>query len=360
MAKKRAAAPSFALEHVRNIGIIAHIDAGKTTTTEQIYYYTGSVHRVGSVDDGNTITDWDPQEQEKGITIVSAAVTTHWQPPGGEPHRINIIDTPGHIDFTAEVERALSVLDGAIGIFCAVGGVQAQSETVWRQADAYGVPRIAYVNKLDRSGADYFEVLKDIGARLEGSPLAVQIPIGREKDFRGVVDLVTMKAWIWHGDEAPLPPPTEEEVPADLLEEAQLYREELVDRLGDIDDELAGRVIEELPIEPEHVRAALRRVTLARSAFPVLCGASFRHKGVQPLLDAICHYLPSPGDRPPVQGKRPRGKRIKDGGDREGWLDAIREPKRSAPFCALAFKTDSTPHGRAGLFADLLGLGDAR
>jgi len=342
MAKKKAPVDeTHPLERVRNIGIIAHIDAGKTTTTEQILYYTGKEHRIGSVDDGNTTTDSNEQEQNRGITIFSAAVTVHWKPSSWEDEatRINIIDTPGHIDFTAEVERALSVLDGAIAIFCGVGGVQAQSETVWRQANTYKVPRIAYINKLDRSGADFYEVLSGIGERLEGmTPLAVQVPIGEEREFRGVVDLLTMNAWLWvEGDPPPNPSPAE--LPEEVSEVAHLYREQLIESLCELDEETGNRFIEEGEMDAGFLRAAVRRVTLARKAFPVLCGASFRHKGVQPLLDAICAYLPSPADRPAVQGKRPKSKRKAGDEDEASWLDAEREPRHSAPFCALAFKT---------------------
>ncbi|MBX3465575.1 MAG: elongation factor G [Planctomycetes bacterium] len=324
---------------------MAHIDAGKTTTTEQILFYSGKQHRIGSVDEGNTTTDYLPQERERGITIVAAPVTTHWTPPGGEQHRINIIDTPGHIDFTAEVERSLSVLDGAIGVFCGVAGVQAQSETVWRQATRYRVPRMAYVNKLDRSGASFYEALQDIEARLVGmTPLAVQVPIGAEKEFRGVVDLLTMRAWTWAPGDPP-PPPVEGDIPEEVQDEAQLYREQLIERLADLDAEVGNRFLEEQEMDAPFLRAALRRVTLALKAFPVLCGASFRQKGVQPLLDAICHYLPSPTDRPAVKGKRPKSKRgVKTGGeDVEDWLEAERNPSPTAPFCALAFKTISSP-----------------
>ena len=355
MAKKKAQVTTYPLERIRNIGIIAHIDAGKTTTTEQMLFYTGKEHRIGSVDEGTTTTDWDPEEQQRGITIVSAAVTVHWTPrlfaasestsSDAPEHRLNIIDTPGHIDFTAEVERSLKVLDGAIGVFCGVAGVQAQSETVWRQANTYGVPRIAFVNKLDRSGANFYDVLTDIAERLPGiTPLAVQVPIGEEKEFRGVVDLVTMEAWEWE-DGSPPPEPKRIEIPEDTLDYAQLYREQLIERLGDLDDEVAQRILDEQPLDPEFLRAALRRVTLALEAFPVLCGASFRQKGVQPLLDAICHYLPAPSDRPPVKGKRPQSKRKVGEEDVDSWIDDSRRPDPGAAFCALAFKTVSAKTG---------------
>ena len=345
MAKKQGP-KGFPIERIRNIGIIAHVDAGKTTTTEQILYYSGKQHRIGAVDEGNTTTDYLPEEQERGITIVAAAVTTHWTPStSGVDHRLNLIDTPGHIDFTAEVERSLSVLDGAIGVFCGVAGVQAQSETVWKQASRYRVPRIAYVNKLDRSGASFQAVLEDIEARLDGLPLAVQLPIGAERDFKGVVDLLTLEAWTWTDGDPP-PPPERGAPPPDVLEEAQLWREQLVERLADLDEEVAARFLEEQPCDAPLLRAAIRRVTLSRRAFPVLCGASFRHKGTQPLLDAICDYLPSPLDRPPVQGKRPKGRKgALRHDDPDAWLEAERPPSPTAPFCAFAFKTISNPTG---------------
>lgn len=350
MAKKKSDG-RYPLERVRNIGIIAHIDAGKTTTTEQLLHYSGAMHRVGSVDEGNTTTDYDAQEQERGITIVSANVTIPWTPDtGGLPeHRINIIDTPGHIDFTAEVERALRVLDGAVAVYCGVAGVQAQSETVWRQANTYQVPRIAYVNKLDRSGANFFDVLVDLKENLEGMlPIPVQIPIGEEKDFEGVVDLVEMRAWLWV-DGSPAPPPTQQPIPEAVRETAELYRDEMITRLADLDEEVGMAYLALLeddgaePLTPELLRAGLRRATLARVAYPVLCGASFRNKGAQPLLDAICHYLPAPPDRPAIVGKAPKGKvKKRNLDDRESWEDTERAPKDSEPFSALAFKTISS------------------
>jgi elongation factor G len=342
--KKSAEQARYPLERVRNIGIVAHIDAGKTTTTEQILYYTGKEHRIGTVDDGNTTTDYDSMEQARGITIYSANVTVHWTPAplaGADQDevRINIIDTPGHIDFTAEVERALSALDGCVAIYSGVEGVQAQSETVWRQANAYQIPRIAYVNKIDRSGANFEDVYNDIGdERLEGmTPLAVQYPVGSEKDFRGVVDLVRMKAWLWNEGDPP-PDPELSEIPEEVEVEAQLYREELINKLTDLDEELTEKVLSDEEPSAEDIQAALRRVTLARTGFPVLCGSSFKHKGVQPLLDAVAAYLPSPQDRPPVQGKAPKSKRKLES-DVEGWNDVEREPRDSAAFCAMAFKT---------------------
>lgn len=352
MAKKKGAAAraAYPLDRLRNIGIIAHIDAGKTTTTEQILHYTGKEHRIGTVDAGNTTTDWYDQEQERGITIFSAVVTVHWTPraliedaPEDEV-RINLIDTPGHIDFTAEVERALSVLDGAVAVFCGVAGVQAQSETVWRQANSYRVPRVAYVNKLDRSGASFENVIGDIEARLEGMvALPVQVPVGEEKEFHGVVDLLRMKAWIWDEGDPP-PDPRLEEIPEGAKVMAEMYREQLIERLGDLDDEVGLRSMEGQDMDAAFLRAAIRRVTVALKAFPVLCGASYRHKGTQPLLDAIAAYLPSPVDRPPVKGKTPKSKR-KVETDIEGWLDSERPPSPTAPFCALAFKTETKSTG---------------
>jgi elongation factor G len=346
VAKKKAKDKGYSLNRMRNIGIIAHIDAGKTTTTEQILHYTGKEHRIGSVDEGNTVTDWRVDEQERGITIVSAAVTVHWSPAASEDeHRINVIDTPGHIDFTAEVERSLSVLDGAVGVFCAVAGVQAQSETVWKQANRYEVPRIAFVNKLDRAGGDFHNVVEDIKERLSEGPIpvAIQIPIGEEGDFNGVVDLIEMCAWTWENSDQP-PPPTRTEPEGELAENAALFRSEMLSQLSDFDDAFAERFLED-DLTPEFVRETLRRLTLERKVCPVLCGASFKHKGVQPLLDAICYYLPSPEDRPPVVGLRPKSKRRAGEEDLDGWLEATREPRHGAHFCALAFKTVSQKTG---------------
>ncbi|MCA8921289.1 MAG: elongation factor G, partial [Planctomycetes bacterium] len=339
---KKKAQESYPLERVRNIGIVAHVDAGKTTTTEQINYYTGAMHRIGTVDDGNTVTDYMAQEQERGITIVSANVTVHWTPATGVQHRINLIDTPGHIDFTAEVERALRVLDGAVGVFCGVAGVQAQSSTVWRQAGTYGVPRIAYVNKLDRTGANFYDVLTDLKERLEMLPIPVQIPIGEEKDFNGIVDLITQRAWTWDDGDPP-PPPVEGDVPEEVQDEVALYREQMIERIAELDDEVATAFLEERELTPELLRAGLRRITIACKGYPVLCGSSFKHKGVQPLLDAVCHYLPAPTDRPPIEGRAPKGKgkRRKDD-DQDAWEPASRAPSLDEPFCALAFKTVSS------------------
>ena len=346
MAKKKVKTEVYPLERVRNIGIIAHIDAGKTTTTEQILYYTGKEHRIGSVDEGNTATDWRVDEQERGITIVSAAVTVHWKARETE-HRVNIIDTPGHIDFTAEVERALSVLDGAIAVYCGVGGVQAQSETVWRQANSYKVPRIAYVNKMDRAGADFELAFKELKERLyDGpTPVAVQWPLGEEKEFYGVVDLVENKAYTW-GEADPPPPPEVGDVPAEVADAVEVMRADMLSAISDLDDEFGMAYLEdESSITPDMIRAALRKLTLERKLCPVLCGSSFKHKGVQPLLDAVCDYLPAPNDREPVVGKQPKSIRRAGDADTEDWKDVERAPDAKEPFAALAFKTLSQKTG---------------
>lgn len=346
MAKKKVKTEVYPLERVRNIGIIAHIDAGKTTTTEQILYYTGKEHRIGSVDEGNTATDWRVDEQERGITIVSAAVTVHWEARGSE-HRVNIIDTPGHIDFTAEVERALSVLDGAIAVYCGVGGVQAQSETVWRQANRYKVPRIAYINKMDRAGADFELAYKDIKERLyDGpTPVAVQWPLGEEKEFYGVVDLVENKAYTW-GEADPPPPPEVTDVPEDVADAVEVMRADLLSAISDLDDEFGMAYLEdEDSVTPEMIRASLRRLTLERKLCPVFCGSSFKHKGVQPLLNGVCDYLPAPLDREPVAGKQPKSIRRAGDADTDDWKDIERAPDPNAPFSALAFKTLSQKTG---------------
>jgi elongation factor G len=311
----------------RNIGIMAHIDAGKTTTTERILYYTGVSHRMGEVHDGAAIMDWMEQEQERGITITSAATTCHWR-----DHRINIIDTPGHVDFTVEVERSLRVLDGAVAVFCAVGGVEPQSETVWRQADKYRVPRVAFVNKMDRTGADFARVLEMIEARLGARPVPVQIPVGAEESFRGVVDLVRMRALIW--DEETLGASWhEEEVPAELRDEARKYRDRMIEALCEENDSLMEKYLAAEAVSDEQIRAGLRQGTLRLRFVPVLCGASFRNKGVQPLLDSVIDYLPSPLDVPPVTGVDPdTGKEV------------TRRASDAEPFSALAFKIVTDPY----------------
>ena len=323
---------SFPLEKTRNIGIMAHIDAGKTTTTERILYYTGRTHKMGEVHEGAAVMDWMEQEQERGITITSAATACEWK-----DHRINIIDTPGHVDFTVEVERSLRVLDGAIALFDSVAGVEPQSETVWRQADKYEVPRIAYVNKMDRVGADFFGAVKTMRERLGANPLPIQIPIGAEGDFRGVVDLIENKALIWNDELG-----TEfsyEEIPADLAEQAQQHRTELIEACADYDDELMEMYLGDEDIPHERIAKSLHRATLDIKVTPVLLGSSFKNKGVQPLLDAIVELLPSPLEVPPMTGLEP----AKKGEDGEP-VEAVREPSDSAPFSALAFKVMADPY----------------
>ena len=297
------------IDKTRNIGIMAHIDAGKTTTTERILYYTGKTHKMGEVHEGAAVMDWMQQEQERGITITSAATTCDWR-----DMRINIIDTPGHVDFTVEVERSLRVLDGAIALFCSVGGVEPQSETVWRQADKYGIPRIGYINKMDRIGADFFRGVDMMIERLGARPVPLQVPIGREADFRGVVDLVTMQAMVWT-DELGTAWETVA-IPDDLVELADEYRHRLIDAVADHSDVVMVAYLEGREVDPDDLRAAIRKATLDITITPVLCGSSFKNKGVQPLLDAVVDYLPSPLDVPPVHGLgaerrrgHPRGRR---------------------------------------------------
>jgi elongation factor G len=315
------------LERVRNIGIMAHIDAGKTTTTERILYYTGRTHKMGEVHEGAATMDWMAQEQERGITITSAATTAFWR-----DFRINIIDTPGHVDFTVEVERSLRVLDGAIAVFDSVAGVEPQSETVWRQADKYKVPRIAFINKMDRTGADFFASVQSMVDRLGARPVPVQLPIGQEEHFRGVVDLVEMKAVVWTDD---LGTSMEvEEIPAELVEQAHEYHHQLIDAVADHDDELLETYLEnEEKVTPEMLTRALRKATLDITVTPVLCGTAFKNKGIQPLLDAVIEYLPSPLDVPPIHGVDPRT-------DNE----LSRRPELDEPFAALAFKVMSDPY----------------
>jgi elongation factor G len=314
------------IEDVRNIGIMAHIDAGKTTTTERVLYYTGINYKIGEVHEGTATMDWMVQEQERGITITSAATTCFWN-----DHRINIIDTPGHVDFTIEVERSLRVLDGAVAVFCAVGGVEPQSETVWRQADKYRVPRIAFVNKMDRVGADFERVVSEIRDKLKAKPLVLQLPIGSEEKFTGVVDLVENRALIWDEDRLGANYRVEE-IPADLKESARGWREKMIETLADHDERIMEMFLEgkEEP-SPEQIRKAIRRATLDIAAIPVLMGSAFRNKGVQPMLDAVVDYLPSPLDVPPMMGKV---------GDKmeERW------PRDDAPFSALAFKIMNDPY----------------
>ena len=328
------------LEKTRNIGIMAHIDAGKTTTTERILFYTGRTHKMGEVHEGAAVMDWMEQEQERGITITSAATTASWN-----DHRINIIDTPGHVDFTVEVERSLRVLDGAIALFDSVAGVEPQSETVWRQADKYRVPRIAYINKMDRTGADFDFSVRTMKERLgadgktEGAGIAIpiQLPIGAEGDFKGIVDLVTMKAVVYKDDLGQ--DWGVEDIPADMQDAATEARTHLVEALADYDEQLMEDYLEEKPIEADRLREDIRKATLDISIFPVMCGSSFKNKGVQPLLDAVVDYLPSPLDVPPMEGLEPAAKGSDDGAE----TPAIREPSDDAPFSALAFKVMSDP-----------------
>lgn len=316
---------SIPLSRFRNIGIAAHIDAGKTTTTERILFYTGVVHRVGEVHEGNTTMDWMVQEKERGITITSAVTTAIWK-----EHCINIIDTPGHVDFTVEVERSLRVLDGGVFVFCAVGGVQPQSETVWRQADKYQVPRIAFVNKMDRIGASYFEVLEKMRERLGANPVAMQIPIGEEESFQGVVDLVRMKAVLYQDDS--VLNFTETDVPQDLAEQALEWREKLVEAAAEADDDLMAQYLDGGALSEEQIRVGIRKRTLSLDVVPVFCGSAFKNKGVQPMLDGVVDYLPAPTDLPPVKGVHPH-----TGKDEE------RPSDPSAPVSALIFKIQSDP-----------------
>jgi elongation factor G len=317
------------LSKLRNIGIMAHIDAGKTTTTERILYYTGRTHKMGEVHEGAAVMDWMEQEQERGITITSAATTSTWR-----DHRINIIDTPGHVDFTVEVERSLRVLDGAIALFDSVAGVEPQSETVWRQADKYKVPRIAYINKMDRTGANFDNAVKTMEQRLGAHPLPIQLPVGEEAGFEGVVDLVCERALLWKDE---LGTEWEEQgIPAHLVEAAHEARTHLIEACADYDDDLMEAYLAEEDISPERIKKALRQATLDIKVTPVLCGSSFKNKGVQPLLDAVIDYLPSPLDVPPVTGIEP----TPDGEGRQ----AVRPADDKAPFAALAFKVMADPY----------------
>lgn len=319
----------FTLEKTRNIGIMAHIDAGKTTTTERILYYTGRSHKLGEVHEGAATMDWMEQEQERGITITSAATTCEWA-----DHRINIIDTPGHVDFTVEVERSLRVLDGAVALFDSVAGVEPQSETVWRQADKYQVPRIAYINKMDRIGADFERGVQTMIDRLGAHPVPIQLPIGAEGDFKGIIDLIAMKAVVYNDDLGKDVSVTD--IPGELLDAAQAAREHLLEEVSHYDDELVEMILEEQEIPEPRLVEAIRKATLSSQLTPVLCGSSFKNKGVQPLLDAVIAYLPSPLDVPPVTGLEP----VKGGDDRE----ATRQADDSEPFAALAFKIMADPY----------------
>jgi elongation factor G len=322
------------LELFRNIGIIAHIDAGKTTTTERILYYTGKTHRLGSVDDGTTVTDWMDQERERGITIVSAAITTFWK-----DHQINVIDTPGHIDFTAEVQRSLRVLDGGVVVFDAVQGVEPQSETVWRQADRYGVPRICFVNKMDRVGASYENTIRMIRQRLGANAIAIQFPIGVEADFSGVIDLISEKAIVWEDELGA--EPKEVEIPADLRVEVNEAREIMIEQIAETDDELTLKFLEGIEISKEELKQGLRQAVVKGKATAILCGTSLRNRGVQLLLDAIVDYLPSPLDVPPVRTFDPDDESI----------EIMRFPRDDEPLSALVFKIVTDPYvGRLAYF----------
>jgi elongation factor G len=319
-------ARTISLEKTRNIGIMAHIDAGKTTTTERILYYTGINYKLGEVHEGTATMDWMVQEQERGITITSAATTCFWQ-----DHRINIIDTPGHVDFTIEVERSLRVLDGAVGVFCCVGGVEPQTETVWRQADKYGVPRIAFINKMDRLGADFFRVVQMIQDRLGARPVILQLPIGAEEKFVGVVDLVQMKAVVWEEDSLGAKFRVDP-IPESMAAQAEQYREKLLEAAADSDETVMEKYLDGKEITESELRAAIRRGALALKIVPVVCGSAFRNKGVQPLLDAVVDYLPSPLDIPPVKGVNPVTQEADE-----------RPASDDAPFAALAFKIMTDP-----------------
>ncbi len=323
----------YSLENTRNIGIMAHIDAGKTTTTERILFYTGVNYKIGETHEGTATMDWMEQEQERGITITSAATTCHWR-----GCRLNIIDTPGHVDFTVEVERSLRVLDGCVTVLCAKGGVEPQSETVWRQADHYNVPRIIYVNKMDIMGADFYNVIDMVHDRLKANAVPIQLPIGKEADFRGIIDLVEMKADIYYDDLGK--DMRVEEIPADMLEQAKEYRNQMLEAVSDFDDEIMEMYLEGEEVPSDKIRAAIRRATVAVKMVPVVCGTSYKNKGVQKLLDAIVDYLPSPLDIPPVEGVNPKTGETEE-----------RPASDEAPFSALAFKIMTDPYvGKLAFF----------
>lgn len=326
----------YPLDRTRNIGIMAHIDAGKTTTTERILYYTGVNHKIGDTHEGTATMDWMEQEQERGITITSAATTCHWTlqenckpKEGAKEHRINIIDTPGHVDFTVEVERSLRVLDGAVGVFCAKGGVEPQSENVWRQADTYNVPRMAFINKMDILGADFYGAVEQIKTRLGKNAVCIQLPIGKEDDFKGVVDLFEMKAYIYNDDKGE--DISIEDIPDDMKEDAELYRTELVEKICELDDDLMMEYLEGEEPSIDRLKATLRKATCECTAVPVCCGTAYRNKGVQKLLDAVIEFMPSPLDIPPIQGV-----------DEDG-NDIVRHSSDEEPFSALAFKIMTDP-----------------
>ena len=318
-------AREYSLERTRNIGIMAHIDAGKTTTTERILFYTGKTHKLGETHDGSATMDWMEQEQERGITITSAATTCFWQDT-----RINIIDTPGHVDFTVEVERSLRVLDGSVTVFCAKGGVEPQSETVWRQATKYGVPRMAYVNKMDIMGANFYHVLDMMKERLKANAVPIQLPIGSEDTFRGIIDLMTMEADIYYDDLGK--DMRVEPIPADMLEKAQEYHDAMVEAIAETDDELIEKFLEGEEISIEELKAALRKATIDNKIVPVVCGTSYKNKGVQKLLDAVIDYMPSPLDIPAIKGINPLTEEEEE-----------RPATDDGPFAALAFKIMTDP-----------------
>ncbi len=322
----------ISLQRTRNIGIMAHIDAGKTTTTERILYYTGVSHKMGEVHEGSAVMDWMEQEQERGITITSAATTTYWMGMSKQfpKHRINIIDTPGHVDFTIEVERSLRVLDGAVAVFCSVGGVEPQSETVWRQANKYQVPRMGFVNKMDRAGANFLRVVEQVRDRLKANPVPIQLAIGAEENFKGIVDLVLMKAVYWNEEDKGMTF-RHEDIPDDMHEEAQEWREKLVEAVAESSEEFMEKYLEEGDLSIDEIKNGIRRLTLANEIVPMLCGTAFKNKGVQALLDAVIEYMPSPLDVPAITGED-------DDGD-----SGVRESSDDAPFSALAFKIATDP-----------------
>ncbi|MEL6458291.1 MAG: elongation factor G [Cyanobacteria bacterium J06621_15] len=315
------------LEKVRNMGIAAHIDAGKTTTTERILFYSGIIHKIGEVHEGTAVTDWMAQERERGITITAAAISTSWK-----DHQINIIDTPGHVDFTIEVERSMRVLDGVITVLCSVGGVQPQTETVWRQADRYKVPRIIFVNKMDRTGANFYKVYEQVRDRLRANAIPIQLPIGSESEFGGIIDLVKMRAFIYNNDQGT--DIEEQDIPSEMLELAQEYRTKLVEAVAETSDDLMTKYFEGEELTEDEVRQALRKGTIAGTMVPMLCGSAFKNKGVQLLLDGVVDYLPSPLEVPPIQGTLPSGETVERPADDE------------APLAALAFKVMADPYGR--------------
>lgn len=315
------------LERVRNIGIAAHIDAGKTTTTERILFYSGIIHKIGEVHEGTAVTDWMEQERERGITITAAAISTSWK-----NHQINIIDTPGHVDFTIEVERSMRVLDGVITVLCSVGGVQPQTETVWRQADRYKVPRIVFVNKMDRTGANFYRVFEQVRDRLRANAIAIQLPIGSESDFKGIVDLVKMCAYIYTNDQGT--DIKETAIPEDMLSQVEEYRTKLIEAVAETDDDLMNKYFEGEELTEDEIRAALRKGAIAGSIVPVLCGSAFKNKGVQLLLDGVVDYLPAPTEVPPIQGTLPNGEPVE------------RHADDNEPLSALAFKIMADPYGR--------------